>query len=211
MAGGRVCVSAGGGLVGGPLFRAAVEAAPALLGDLGLPTTIVTGPLLPADGADRARAGRRGRAGCTVVGFVSDLAAEMAASAVSVSQCGYNTAMDILAAGMPAVVVPYSAGREDEQLRRAQPPGGDRRGHRARGGRAVRPQPGRRDPAGPAGGAGRRTALRLDGARRTAELVDVDARRRLGRRRGPVPDDRVARPAAGAARRRRAAGQVLLP
>ena len=60
-AGGRVCVSAGGGLVGGPLFRAAVEAAPVLLGDLGLPTTIVTGPLLPATERaelERAAAGR---------------------------------------------------------------------------------------------------------------------------------------------------------
>lgn len=30
------------------------------------------------------------------------------------------TAMDILRAGRPAVVVPYSEGREDEQLRRAE-------------------------------------------------------------------------------------------
>jgi predicted glycosyltransferase len=43
----------------------------------------------------------------------------MAASAVSVSQAGYNTTMDILGSGTPAVVVPYGEGREDEQAARA--------------------------------------------------------------------------------------------
>ena len=96
----------------------------------------------------------------------------MAASTVSVSQCGYNTAMDILAAGMPAVVVPYSAGREDEQLRRA-------RRLEAIGAVTVLEEVALSAPtlvdairqarrAGPAA----RIGLRLDGARRTAELVD---------------------------------------
>ena len=44
----------------------------------------------------------------------------IAESAVSVSQCGYNTTMDLLTAGTPAVVVPYAEGREDEQTRRAR-------------------------------------------------------------------------------------------
>jgi predicted glycosyltransferase len=44
----------------------------------------------------------------------------MAASAVSVSQGGYNTTMDILGCTTPAVVVPYGEGREDEQAARAQ-------------------------------------------------------------------------------------------
>jgi predicted glycosyltransferase len=171
-AGGRICVSAGGGLVGGPLFRAAAQGAPVLFGELGLPTTIVAGPLLPAtERADLERVASEG-VGCTVVGFVPDLAAEMAASTVSVSQCGYNTAMDILAAGMPSVVVPYSAGREDEQLRRA-------RRLEAIGAVTVLEEVAlsarslvdairRARRAGPGAGIG----LRLDGARRTAELVD---------------------------------------
>ena len=46
--------------------------------------------------------------------------AEMAASAVSVSQVGYNTTMDILGCATPAVVVPYGEGREDEQAERAR-------------------------------------------------------------------------------------------
>jgi predicted glycosyltransferase len=37
-----------------------------------------------------------------------------------VSQCGYNTALDVLGAGVPALVVPFAEGREDEQTRRAR-------------------------------------------------------------------------------------------
>jgi predicted glycosyltransferase len=43
----------------------------------------------------------------------------MARSTVTVSQCGYNTTMDILRANVPAVVVPFAEGREDEQRQRA--------------------------------------------------------------------------------------------
>ncbi|GHE48606.1 hypothetical protein GCM10019059_04330 [Camelimonas fluminis] len=39
--------------------------------------------------------------------------------AASVSQCGYNTALDILATGAPAVVVPFAEGGETEQAQRA--------------------------------------------------------------------------------------------
>ena len=116
----RVLVSAGGGLVGAPLFRAAVEAHPRLLAHHGLRTTIVTGPFLPdADVDDLTR-----RAAATpeleVVRYLPDLGRQMAASAVSVSQAGYNTTMDILGSATPAVVVPYGEGIEDEQAQRAR-------------------------------------------------------------------------------------------
>jgi predicted glycosyltransferase len=167
-----VCVSAGGGLVGGPLLRAAVDAVPLVLDGLGLSTTIITGPFLPAVERIELEQAVAAHPGCTVVGFVADLAAEMAASAVSVSQCGYNTAMDVLSAGRPAVVVPYAAGREDEQLTRA-------RRLEALGAVTVLE-------AGSLSastltdairrarltGSDHRIELRLDGARRTVELVE---------------------------------------
>ncbi|MEO0390767.1 MAG: glycosyltransferase, partial [Pseudomonadota bacterium] len=40
-------------------------------------------------------------------------------AAASVSMCGYNTALDILQTGVPAVVVPFDAGGEVEQSLRA--------------------------------------------------------------------------------------------
>jgi predicted glycosyltransferase len=116
----RVLVSAGGGLVGAPLFRAAVEAHPRLLADLGLRTVIVAGPFLPAPVFDELTARAEETTGLQVVRYLPDLGAEMAASAVSVSQAGYNTTMDILGCTTPAVVVPYGEGREDEQAARAR-------------------------------------------------------------------------------------------
>ncbi|MFK5596446.1 glycosyltransferase [Methylobacterium sp. HMF5984] len=44
----------------------------------------------------------------------------LARAAVSVSTCGYNTAVDLLATRTPAVLVPFAAGAETEQSLRAQ-------------------------------------------------------------------------------------------
>ncbi|HEX8167675.1 MAG TPA: glycosyltransferase [Beijerinckiaceae bacterium] len=44
----------------------------------------------------------------------------LAHAAVSVSQAGYNTAVDLLRARVPAVLVPFEAGRETEQRLRAE-------------------------------------------------------------------------------------------
>jgi len=49
-----------------------------------------------------------------------DYRALLARAAVSISQCGYNTAVDLLAAGPRAVLVPFEAGRETEQRLRAE-------------------------------------------------------------------------------------------
>jgi predicted glycosyltransferase len=81
---------------------------------------IVTGPFLPEPDVDDLRRRAAETTGLEVVRYVADLGAEMAASAVSVSQAGYNTTMDILGSGTPAVVVPYGEGREDEQAARAR-------------------------------------------------------------------------------------------
>jgi predicted glycosyltransferase len=116
----RVLVSAGGGLVGAPLFRAAVDAQPRLWAEDGLRTRIVTGPFLPDADVDELTRRADRQAGLEVVRYVPDLAGEMAASSVSVSQAGYNTTMDILGCETPAVVVPYGEGSEDEQSERAR-------------------------------------------------------------------------------------------
>jgi predicted glycosyltransferase len=96
----QILVSAGGGLVGESLFRAAVAAYPALRQFEDVTMKLV--------------------AGLSVRRFVPDLCGEMRRSAASVSQCGYNTALDILRAGVPALVVPFAEGGEDEQLKRAR-------------------------------------------------------------------------------------------
>ena len=68
-----------------------------------------------------ARAARRGPppAWSRAAPLYPDLPAELRAAAGSVSQCGYNTVLDVLRSRVPALVVPFAAGREDEQTRRA--------------------------------------------------------------------------------------------
>lgn len=116
----QILVSAGGGLVGEKLFRTAIAAYPLLAGDCDVSMKIVTGPFLPKRTWDGLRAAASVEPRLCLKRFVSDLAAEMRASVASVSQGGYNTTLDILRAGTPSLVVPFSDGAEDEQLKRAR-------------------------------------------------------------------------------------------
>ena len=114
----RVIVSAGGGIVGGPLFAAAVDAHRAIHERTGLATLVVAGPFVPDPVWDRLVEEATASPHLEVVRSVDDLASAIGRSTVSISQGGYNTTMDLLAAGTPAIVVPYVADAEDEQHRR---------------------------------------------------------------------------------------------
>jgi predicted glycosyltransferase len=114
----RVVVSVGGGRVGTPLLRAAVDAQ-RLLGDC-VATTLVAGPFLPSDQWSSLRELANGAEGVMLRRTVPDLGAELAAASASVSQCGYNTALDVVRSGVPALVVPFAEPGEDEQTQRAQ-------------------------------------------------------------------------------------------
>jgi predicted glycosyltransferase len=113
----RVVVSAGGGLVGEPLLRTAIEAQ--RIGT-GLPMRAIAGPLMPDDAFERLRAGAVGVPELELLRSVPDLAAELAGAAAAVSQAGYNTTLEIVGTGVPALVVPYATHEEDEQLRRSR-------------------------------------------------------------------------------------------
>lgn len=109
-----VLVAAGSGPAGLTLLRTAADAARRrpdlgwrILAGHGVPepalTVIARG--LPEGTVTRAR---------------SDYRALLAGAAVSVSQSGYNTVVDLLATGTPAVLVPFEAGGETEQRLRAE-------------------------------------------------------------------------------------------
>ncbi|WP_237476563.1 glycosyltransferase family protein [Lichenibacterium dinghuense] len=107
-----VVVSVGGGAVGARLVAAALAARPlSQLADARW--LVLTGP--NADAVPEAPAAH----GVSVRYFVPDLAARLARARVSVSQAGYNTVADLVAARCRAVLVPYAAGGETEQARRA--------------------------------------------------------------------------------------------
>ena len=114
---GEVVVSAGGGAAGLGLLQAALAARQA--GCLAsLPWRLLAGTRLPeADFQALVAAAPRGAA---VERFRPNLRALLSRCQVSVSQAGYNTVLDILAAPARAVLVPFEAGRETEQLLRAE-------------------------------------------------------------------------------------------
>jgi predicted glycosyltransferase len=117
---GPIVVSAGGGRVGASLFEAAIEAQPLLWKAKRIPMRLIAGPFLPGPDWRRLRRWTRGRTGLELLRAVPDLASELRGARASVSQCGYNTALEVLQAGIPALVVPYFAPGEDEQSRRAR-------------------------------------------------------------------------------------------
>ena len=112
-------VSAGGGIVGGDLLEAAVAAHRLLDPSDRMHMNVIAGPFLGEDRWRSLRAQARDLEDLTLRRAVPDLGAELKRAAASVSQCGYNTALDILRARVPALVVPFSDRDEDEQTRRA--------------------------------------------------------------------------------------------
>lgn len=112
-----VLVSAGGGAVGERLLRAACAARPRSR-FAAAPWLLVGGQNLPADRLDAVQAELP--AGCTLVRYRPDLASLMGRCEVSVSQAGYNSVVEGLAAAARMVLVPFAAGSEDEQEQRAR-------------------------------------------------------------------------------------------
>jgi predicted glycosyltransferase len=111
---GEVLVSAGGGDVGNHVYEAALAAAPLVQRPLRL---LVGG----ANAADRVADLRdRAPANVQVEPARTDFRQMLHHAAASVSLCGYNTALDILQAGTPAVFIPFDDGSEVEQGLRAR-------------------------------------------------------------------------------------------
>ncbi|MFQ5450066.1 MAG: glycosyltransferase family protein [Nitrospinaceae bacterium] len=116
----EIVVSAGGGLVGGPLFRAALDAQGELWERDKMGMTLITGPFLPTSDAEVLHSQARERKGLEILRFVPNLCGIIGTAKVSVSQFGYNTAMDVLRSGIPSLVVPYEEGTQSEQWDRAK-------------------------------------------------------------------------------------------
>lgn len=109
-----VVVSAGGGAVGGPLLRASLAARP--LSCLSrAPWHLFTGPNLP----ESDRMALKTQQGVTIDKYIANFNEFLCTAAVSVSQAGYNTVMDLIASRTKSVLVPFSQHGETEQTQRA--------------------------------------------------------------------------------------------
>jgi predicted glycosyltransferase len=113
----EVVVSAGGGAVGGVLLATALETR--RRGCLAnLKWRLLSGPNLSEP--EFAKLAETLPEGVTLERYRPDFPQMLRRCRVSVSQAGYNTVLDILAAGAAAVVVPFAAGQETEQSLRAE-------------------------------------------------------------------------------------------
>ena len=110
--GDHVVISAGGGRVGRSLLEEAIQRLN------GTPMRAIAGPLMPQEDFDALK--RRIPRNVELIRSVPDLSRELRHAAASISQCGYNTALDLVRTRVPALVVPYATPEEDEQTRRAR-------------------------------------------------------------------------------------------
>ncbi len=114
----EVIVSCGGGAVGAALLETALAARALSKRASDARWRLLVG----TDLDDLVLAGLKTQAGDGIVVERArrDFPGLLKRARLSVSQCGYNTAVDVLAAGCAAVFVPFARGSETEQTQRAE-------------------------------------------------------------------------------------------
>ena len=115
-----VVASIGGGRVGVELLWSTIRASRLLQPAIPHHLTIFTGPYLPDTDLRELIAECASDRQIEVKRFTPDLALEMSCASLSISLAGYNTCMDIIIAGVPAIVLPFTGNNNLEQTRRAR-------------------------------------------------------------------------------------------
>jgi predicted glycosyltransferase len=105
-----IVASAGGGSVGLPVLEAAVQAFHRLGPGKAARLVVFTGPFMPEADVARLTAWAGGRV--DIQRFTPDFLDYLAAADLSLSMAGYNTTMNLLSAGVPALVWPFAQNRE---------------------------------------------------------------------------------------------------
>ena len=115
---GEVLVSAGGGAVGSKLLSVALEAR--ALGALKEhPWRLLTGKNMPESEVLALEKQAGDHEDLVIERFRTDFPSLLTSCAVSISQAGYNTIVDLLVARVRAIVVPFSTDSETEQTLRS--------------------------------------------------------------------------------------------
>lgn len=108
-----VVVSAGGGAVGTAIFEAACAAAKQM-------PQFIFRLFVGGEETRRADLGRNAPENVTISPPTTAFRSLLTRATASISMCGYNTALDLLQTGVPAVIVPFDDGGEVEQSLRAK-------------------------------------------------------------------------------------------
>ena len=115
-----VLVSAGGGRGGEALLRLAIEAmrVTGLSADFAM--RVIAGTFQSKEVWSSLQRAADGVADLELLRWVPNLRRELLRAQVSVSRCGYNTALDLVLTRTPALVMPFWLPDEDEQTNRSR-------------------------------------------------------------------------------------------
>ena len=115
-----ILVSIGGGRVGHELLECAIEAGNMLEGRLPHRMHIITGPHMPEEQFVRFQEQVKAGPHMTIQRFSKRFFSYLQQADLSISMAGYNTCMDILTAGVRALVYPFTGHNNQEQTIRAR-------------------------------------------------------------------------------------------
>lgn len=113
-----IVVSIGGGAVGKEVLETSLE----LCRQGSYPEhqwLLITGPNMPDDDKQNLRLSAQNTMNLQVVELAEDFICSLSKAELSISMAGYNTVMDLLQTETPAVVIPFEADSETEQLSRS--------------------------------------------------------------------------------------------
>lgn len=116
----KILVSIGGGRVGSELIDCAIEASKLLTETLPHRMLIFGGPYLPDTEFHRLRRKVADSPNIRLEPYTTSFLSHLKRSDLSISMAGYNTCMNILAAGARAIVYPFTGGDNQEQTIRAE-------------------------------------------------------------------------------------------
>jgi len=108
-----IVASAGGGNVGAELLKSTVHAFNRLAPELDVMLNIYTGPYM--DRNDKKYLFSFADKRIKIEEFTPDFVSLLGTADLSISMAGYNTCMNIVAAGVPALVFPFARNREQRQ------------------------------------------------------------------------------------------------
>ncbi len=114
-----VVASIGGGRVGSELLDRVASASEAIQASHPHRLILLTGPYIPEE-EERALRARWGHSPhLTIERFEVDFVGLLRRACLSISLAGYNTSMNVLSSGVPAILSPYTGNRNREQSQRA--------------------------------------------------------------------------------------------
>lgn len=113
-------ISVGGGGGGESVLRVAVRCAKLGLFPSDMTVHIAAGSLLPEEVWQELVRETADVPRFKLTRWIPNMKNEMRKACVSVSRCGYNTALDLIATGVRALVIPFVETEEDEQTYRAR-------------------------------------------------------------------------------------------